>query len=439
MKKRILPVFLFIVFSARLLCPAYAQSKAPFQIPVHGKPKDLVGDIEFEGPSALAFDSLNRPYMFHSREIGSFGYILTLRDGKWVKLQYKESLIKSFPDMVQNKRLPGGNGSIAIDESDSLYATVVVPGKGWILMYSPDLGKNFQFFKMEGSTFLEIQTRAGNPECPPAVGVLKFRKKYPTRWTSYFDLLVYIPERNGKKLVLGDPIHVTKDCFGISNHSGGYSFAVTTGNLTHIVYAEIPKKKDGGNPTYTATIDRKTRKVIAKKFLATAPPKTPDVHSTPVITADSKKHLHVLCGAHGNPFLYLRSLEPDTIQKGWSKPVNMYQKQTYATLICDPEDRLHSFYRIHPKLLYQHKKASDSPWSKPVTIVLPPKGHAGYSIFYHRFFIDRKGALYISFTFYETRTKEKGIYPRALAMSEDYGKTWRLATTDTFSKRIVKK
>ena len=56
--------------------------QAPFEIPPNGKPEVLVGGIEFEAPSALAFDSRNRPYMFHTRESESFGYILTLREKK---------------------------------------------------------------------------------------------------------------------------------------------------------------------------------------------------------------------------------------------------------------------------------------------------------------------------------------------------------------------
>jgi hypothetical protein len=58
----------------------------------------------------------------------------------------------------------------------------------------------------------------------------------------------------------------------------------------------------------------------------------------------------------------------------------------------------------------------------------------GYGIFYHRLFIDRAGALYLSFTFNATKG---GTYPRALAVSEDGGGTWRLADTETFRRRIA--
>ena len=64
------------------------EKTAPFQMPLTGKGDQLVGNLKYECGSALAFDTRNRPYMFHSREPESFGYILTLRDGKWVRLSY---------------------------------------------------------------------------------------------------------------------------------------------------------------------------------------------------------------------------------------------------------------------------------------------------------------------------------------------------------------
>jgi hypothetical protein len=191
------------------------------------------------------------------------------------------------------------------------------------------------------------------------------------------------------------------------------------------------------NPTYVATIDRKTKKVVRRTFLANAHPEKADVHSTPVITVDSAGILHALCGAHGNPFLYLRSLEPGAANARWTEPAEMYKDQTYTTLICDAQDRLHSIYRIHPRLIYQHKAALGTKWSQAVTLANPPHGHKGYSIYYHRFFIDRQEALYASFTFYETRTAEEGRYPRALAVSVDYGATWHLATTQLLAERTI--
>jgi len=232
------------------------------------------------------------------------------------------------------------------------------------------------------------------------------------------------------------PILVTTNCFGCSNHSGGYSFAATVGNRTHVVYGEVAQERGRGNPTYIATIDRNEGRIVAKHLLAMASPAVPDRHATPVIAADSQGFLHVICGSHNEPFLYLRSRKPNSITDGWTTPRKVGGKQTYATLVCDPQDHLHTIYRVHPKLLYRHKPASADEWSAPATLAHPPDLHTGYTIYYHRLFIDRRGALYASFTFMETHTGSQGRYPRYLAMSEDHGATWQLATTDKFKPTV---
>ncbi len=418
---------------------------ASFQIPPTGQPEQLVGQIDFDAPSALAFDSRNRPYMFDTREPAAWGYMETLRDGKWVRRSYEQACRKAVPGLVRpTERFIHAYGTVTIDEKDNLYAVVPVYVDGedgqdrkWVLLTSTDLGETFEARLMEGYTFLEIDTGHNNLSQPPLIGMLVRNKPHPARWTNYNDLYVFVPRVRDGNIVLGEPLHVTADCFGISNHSGGYSFAATTGRLAHVVYGQIPSQDETGNPTYVATIDRQQRQVLRKTLLAHAHPKHPDVHSTPVITADSEGCLHVLAGAHGGPFLYTRSLTPDAADGKWTEPRKMHDKQTYASLVCDDQNRLHSVYRIHPNLLYQHKPARAADWSEPRILADPPPGHTGYSVYYHRLFIDRRDALYLSFTFYDMQTKEQGIYPRALAVSLNRGKTWRLATTDTLAERVA--
>jgi hypothetical protein len=308
----------FLIAAACLVaCPALAadQSSAPFVIPPSGKPAALIVDKDLEGPTALAFDSLNRPYMFERREPEHFGYILTLRNGEWVRLDYLKDLQKAFPEVTRPKeRMHHAHGTLAIDGKDRIYAVVMAETK-WFLLYSEDMGKRFHVTQLPGKSFLETYTGHNNLDVPPAVGCLRKRKDHPARWTSYHDLDIYFPAKNQEGLQFKDPVHVTANCFGVSNHSGGYSFSITRDGKTHVTYAEIPK--DGkGNPTYVATIDRKTMQVTAKRFVLNAPPKKIDVHSTPVITADADGTLHLLSGAHNNPFLYTRSAA--TVNGKWS-------------------------------------------------------------------------------------------------------------------------
>jgi hypothetical protein len=438
-------IFIFLLAAASCFLPSLALADekihSPFVMPPSGKPDVSTLSMDLEGPTALAFDSRNRPYMFERREPEHFGYILTLRDGAWVRLNYLKALQAAFPEIIPpNKRYHQALGSIAIDGKDRLYAVIVAKTKGklkrqWYLLYSENMGKRFQVTELPGMSFLETYTGHNDLDLPPAVGCLQKRKNHPARWTSYHDLKVFFPTKDENGLQLGKPVHVSADCFGVSNHSGGYSFAVTRNAKTHIVYAEIPE--DGiGNPTYVATIDRRTMRVAARKFLANAPPMEVDVHSTPVITADNAGILHVLTGAHNNPFLYTQAISADTVNRGWSKPAPQTRdRQTYATLVCDSYGRLHSVYRQHGSLRYVYKSPNAPAWSKPVEIVKQPRDHRGYTIFYHRLFIDRADALYLSFTF---RTQEKGLYPRVLAISDDNGKSLRLATTQDMQARVIR-
>ena len=411
----------------------------PFRIPPEGKPEHLGGELKYERPTAMAFDSQNRPYMFNACEPELFGHILTLRDGRWKRLSYLDELKEEHPTL----RPPGERdlhapGTLTIDDSDRLYAIIYAGGQP-VLLYSPDLGNSFQVYMLPGrprKAFLEVRTGNNDLGRPPAIGTLAYRKDYPTRWTAYYDLSVVLPQRTENGLNLGETVHVTDRCFGISNHSGGYSFAVTTGAKTHVTYAEIPEEPESGNPTFVATLDRKSRQVMAREFLVDAHPKKADVHSTPVIAADSEGDLHVLAGAHGGSFKYLRSRAADTITSGWTEPVLLGGRQTYATLICDDEDRLHTVFRIHPRLLYQRKPAGADTWSDKQALVTAPKGHRGYTIFYHRLFIDRRGKPYLSFTFWEQDTGDEGRYPRVVVTSDDGGETWELATTEGFMEGV---
>ena len=435
-----MPLAIIVGFSLSGAARGSAPAGAPFLMPPTGKGEQLVGGLKHEAPSALAFDKRNRPYLFHTRELESFGYILTLRGGKWVRLSYLAALKRIHPKLQKPaKRFLHALGTMTIDDADGLYAILLVrtdaQRSGWALLYSPDLAGSFQAHDLPCQAFLETRSGHNDLSAPPAIGLLKFRKSHPAQWTAYHELSVTVPVKKAGRLELPAPVPVTADCFGISNHSGGYSFAVTTGRRTHLVYAEIPP--DGkGNPTYAATYDRRTRKIAAKKLLCLAPPKTVDVHSTPVIAADARRHLHVIAGAHGQSFLYLRSLKPDRIDAGWSEAKPVGRRQTYATLLCDDNDRLHTFFREWKSgatLSVQHKPARADAWGPSLTLVNAPLKQRGYGIFYHRAWFDRAGAIYVSFTF---NAQKGGVYPRALIVSEDGGKTWRLATTETFVRRL---
>lgn len=413
-----------------------------FDIPPSGKPELLLGDIKFKAPTAMAFDSKNRPYLINNRNPDSIGLLRTVRDGKWITTSFRSMLDQ---EKLSKKRNFHANGELVIDDADGLYT--ILMGK---LIYSPDLGKTFKTYPCSGS--LELRVGPNKLEFPPAICQTKTKyvdrekKRQPKMawWARRGNLSILLPEKTEDGLELGDPILITDKCLaaGSGGHSGGTSFAVTIGDKIHIVYAEAPEDvREGGNPIHIATVDRKTRTVLAKKFLVTAPPRKTDVHTRPTITVDSKGYLHVLSGSHGQPFFYLKSLNPNDITGGWTKPAPMIGKQCYASIVCDKEDRLHSVFREwipHPSLGYSYAEAEEGKWTKPVTLVhgANPKGKKEYGIFYHRLFIDRASNLYINFTFFEFKTGDKGIYPEVLIVSKDRGKTWQLASSETFLPNV---
>ena len=404
---------------------------APFEIPPHGNPEKLLGRTVLEAPTAMAFDSKNRPYMINNRNFKSFGKLKTIRNGKWIT--------QSFLELFNQERLPStrnyhGTGELVIDDQDSLYATV-----GNKLIYSPDLGKTFKAYPCKGS--LEVRTGSWKFTLPPVISQLTDTQKVKgMRWGGRSQLSILIPKKVKGGLLLGKPIEISENCMtiGSGGHSGGTSYAVTTDNLTHIVYTILPEDTtQGGNPIHIATIDRRNRSVIAKELLVVADPINPDIHTRPTITADSKGYLHVLSGSHGTPFYYLRSLKPHDITKGWTKPVKLMGRQCYASIVCDQQGTVHSVFREwipHASLGYSSKIPEVETWLKPTTLVhgANPRGKYAYGIFYHRLFIDRESNLFLSFTFWERNTNKNGVYPEALAFSKDFGKTWSLAKEKTF-------
>lgn len=411
----------------------------PFDIPPHNKPALLLGDIKLEAPTAMAFDSKNRPYLINNRNPTSFGLIRTVRNGEWVTVSLRPVLADGKQLTKRNLHAPG---ELVIDDADALYATIAET-----LIYSPDLGKTFKAYRCRGS--LELRVGPNRLSAPPAIcsttGMRyvdrgKEQERDMAWWAKRGTLSVLLPTKDKEKLELGAPIEISDNCqaAGSGGHSGGTSFAVTTARKTHLVYAELPKDvRNGGNPIYIATVDRETRTVVAREHLIVAPPQKADVHTRPTITVDSRGYLHVLSGSHGQPFFYLRSLKPNDITGGWTKPVRLTGRPCYASIVCDEHDRLHSVYRDWlppPTLGYAAASAVDGKWGKSTTLVhgATLKKKNEYGIFYHRLFIDRASNLYVSFTFFEFGTGDKGNYPEALMVSKDEGKTWLLARKDTF-------
>lgn len=414
-----------------------------FRVPSHARPDSLAPATAFMPPTAMAFDSSNRPYLANNRRPEFFGQIQTLGDEGWITLDALPALRGVVPDLqAKGNTVHHAMGEIVFDDGDRLYATL-----GGLLLFSSDRGASFRAHELPpGKHSLELRTGPGDMPHPPAISVMAPGGYVDgVRWGRSTRLSVLLPTVTPEGLRLGEPIPIADDCAvaGSGGHSGGSSFAVSSGDLLHLVWAAYPDSGETGNPTWIATVDRRSRRVIARRLLGVVEPEAPDVHSRPTITSDGRGLLHVLSGAHGQPFRYWRSSSPGSIEGGWSEVELLDEDQTYASLVCDGDDRLHSVFRQWlptASLGYQRRGARDATWEDTRTLVhgAPKRSDANYGIFYQRLWRDRAGGLYLAYTYWETVTRAEGVYPDALIASRDGGETWDYADTDLFRKRLAR-
>ena len=152
-----------------ILCLSFevtAQKRVPFQMPETGNKEVIYNDIDFYHFSTVAFDSKNRPYGFNIQE--EFGYIRTLRNGLWVKLNYLDELQAVHPGRkITNCHTKNTHAQcrITITSDDHLYVTInyLVDGETcWSIMYLDDLETDkFQVELMPGVTSIAIEEFTG--------------------------------------------------------------------------------------------------------------------------------------------------------------------------------------------------------------------------------------------------------------------------------------
>jgi len=288
------------------------------------------------------------------------------------------------------------------------------------------------------------------------------RAPHAAKFCSWNVLTLIFPKKTADGLELSKPFEITQDCFGYSMHSGGATFITTANGKSHLVWGEAVSENTTlkGVPTYAATYDHATGQMGEKVLMAYAPPVN-DVHNAPGIVRDSEGYLHVITGAHGANFYYLRSKKPDDAYGGWTEPQPTLTtgwieddgkergRQTYLAFVRDSQDTLHIAFRQWRKnkdrhlggkyfasLSYQ-RKPKDKPWEDARSLVAAPV--SGYGIYYHKLAIDRRDNLYLSYSYfthqvepYKTMLAGKQYTFRSMLYSPDRGTTWDLALTEDF-------
>ncbi|MBM3859947.1 MAG: hypothetical protein FJ395_09890 [Verrucomicrobia bacterium] len=375
---------------------------------------------DFPTENQIYFDSQNKPFILTGSGI------TTLRDGQWTTTKLGSAL----------------TSKVTFDKDNTIY---VLTSAG--LSYSTDGGKTFTACPIRRTGSFDIEQFSGHNilDGPPPILRYTFRAKDEKLfWRRIHDLELFLPKKVDGRVVMGEPVLISKLCIGLASHSGIPASIVSRGSKVHVAWGEAtdPKVKVPGLPAYVATYDR-TTKQLSKPVLVGYGAPANDVHNSPSITMDKQGYLHVLGGTHGRPFPYARSLKPNDASGGWTEavPAGEDLRQTYIGLVCGPDDTLHSAFRLwkngeepfpashYATLAYQRKRPGQ-PWEAPRVLIIPP--FSEYSVYYHRLTIDRKGRLFLSYDYWSTFWFYRNDKPgrrRTVLMSPDGGETWKLALT----------
>ncbi len=456
--------------AALFLKPGPAPVDQPLQLPLkleaYLHENGQFGYAPDYAPNEVYFDPQNRPFMRHRTDNKNLTLgVQVLEDGGWTLRSFVDALKATYPSF-RGTSSGGGFASpkVAFDSQGGVYTLVraiTAEGTRATLLYSTDRGRQWQAYDLGTGDFnLEQFTGHNAAAAPPAILIHTQTKPHPAPFCGYHDLKLYLPRKVAGGLELGEPVLVSQNDVGACQHSGGPAATATKDGRTHIVWGEVAPDDAPGVPTYVATYDHATRRLGAKVMLGYAPPVN-DVHNVPAIALDSKGTLHIVLGAHGQPFGYRASRRPNDAYGGFTDLVPVLSAgridqdsdadgrggQTYISLVCGPDDTLHIAFRqwrqgvdpyfgggLYAALSTQSKRPGQ-PWgpAQPMVAAVRP----GYSIYYHKLTIDRRGGLWLSYCYYTADTTYQDDFPelhshRAVMGSRDGGRTWKLATTADF-------
>lgn len=455
----------FSTYSTLTVKTGTAPVHGPLSIPLVLKPyqheNEQFGYLpDYPVENQVYFDFENRPWVRTGTGVS------TLREGRWIATRLNSDRVTGIA-LSPRQTLGMASSKVAFDRQGDVYLLGSL-GRKTVLLQSRDGGKTFAAWPLpdragaSSAWDMEVFTGHNGGEGPPAI--LRFTRTSDERdphlrWRSVNDLELFWPRKIEGRIEVGEPVVLSRQCIGLSVHSGIPSCVVTRGQRAHVVWGEAtdPKTPVPGVPAYVATYDRDRGLMGPAARVAYGPPAN-DVHNTPSITMDSRGYLHVLAGTHGQPFPYVQSREPETSHAGWTDPVPTGNaaglasgdagtadpakllRETYIGLVCGPDDTLHVACRLWKQgqdpfpaasfgtLAYVCKPAG-KPWETPRVLIVPP--FSEYSVYYHRLTLDRGGRLYLSYDYFSTywfyRT-DYGASRRALMTSPDGGQTWSLAS-----------
>lgn len=431
--------------------------------PIYQGERELLGyNPQFE-PNTITFDKFNRPYIrtsygtnpvFLGNMTTNKSVIQTLRNGKWVKLNFLASL-PGYNDDTNVITSPFQEERVVFDRDDNIYtiAHVVKPFR-YCLFYSNNYGVTWKSYQLPPASHYTFEYTGidGIYEDTPLIFAGPRGDKLP--------FIVHLTKNKGE-LSMDFIEYGATDYLGAIPHSGIPNPGVRVKNKVHVVWASNKAVSGGGTKQYVSTIDLNTKEMLPPVYLGigkTPWSADPDNHNIPSIVYDGET-FHVVLGCHGHEFKYLHS--PDA--RSWSKPEIISTPHTYVGLVIDTDKTLHLAARYGggyvPTLVYMRKKRN-KPWEAHKEMVRPFK--TSYSVFYHKIGVDRKGRIFISYMYYgnnlnySERDEYNARWPNfpqldrtpgwlgnvkphdpVILLSDDKGDSFRIALTRDFTGEEV--
>ena len=445
-------------------------------------------------PNIVTFDNNNRPYImvaklanedpadntytYFSREWYDGYYVQTLdENNQWVMIDIDElyKQIPAYSTSYTNFRFRTGvavsDDQIAFDADGGIYFYVTEP-QGYVMgtwagltnyaFYCPDGDiSNWQGYSLPGNSYLfETGDTFISDKTPPTlIGMGGSIYKY------------YGISRNADDTItIASPVEISDTSISAltaPQHSGAVKTSITIGEIVHFVYQDYSNLYGTNNDEtgqYYSYYNKSTGEIGEPVFLGSTvgfvDNGKPDTHNGPVITADSNRNLHVVLGAHGSMMKYTYSTD---MGKTWANAVDLYGNATYPSTVSTPDGTIHLVYRKNLTMgdgfkyrLWYARKPLGGAWEDMGQLVNP--SHLGYSIYYHKFTVDRIGRLFLNYYYLTANHTQQELddmatkwpndpafdpshigYPHdaVIIMSGDNGDSWKIATTDDFVAGIA--
>jgi hypothetical protein len=469
--------------------PYVIPGRSPIKYPtIWDREREILGYNPRFLPNTITFDQKNRPVIrvgvhdvvgqhatvYYSRRWVKEVYIQTLNDeGKWIALPLHSVMSDKIPDWNDDSILSGTFQSeerVVFDASGDAYTIVRTRDHGDYLLHSWDGMGNWGIYELpdrQGFKHIAYRVERTARLHPPVI----FALHYNNREEYHAILSIIAPQKKADGMLKNLKLRIIDEITPSDGpeHSGVSDQTLTMGGQTHIVFIRLPENHIG-TPAYIVTYKHEDGSTVGPIFLGETESASEggfaDHHNGPAVVADRQGFLHVVLGAHGKPFIYRASTQPN-YAIDWTTPTlisSQSAQETYISLVIGPDDTLHLVSRMQDSngksLHYMRKRHSDKSWSDFGRLVVPkPKlGLTKYSLWNQKLTIDRNGRLFLAYFYLAHKLKDQELkayhtkwpneelewsekdqmwktnaHDPVILMSSDSGYSWKIATTTDFT------